>query len=282
MNFQFSAFADESSNVFTEQISALKRNDYRFLEIRGVDGKNVTELTVCEAKQLTQMLKDNGLSVWSVGSPIGKIPVDGDWEAHLELYRHTLELAAALETNHIRLFSFYMPANSDPAQYASLVIDRMGVFGELAAQAGVVACHENEKGIFGDNAARCLQIYQACPQVRGVFDPANFIQCGQDTLQAWDMLAPYMVYMHIKDALPNGKVVPPGQGAGNVAQIVQAYGRQGGKVLSLEPHLYAFVGLKNLEQEGGESIVGALNFTTAKDAFDYAAQNLIRITQAQE
>ena len=56
MNFQFSAFADESSNVFTEQISALKRNDYRFLEIRGVDGKNVTDLTVFEAKQLTQML----------------------------------------------------------------------------------------------------------------------------------------------------------------------------------------------------------------------------------
>ena len=53
MPFQLSAFADESSNSFIGQIDALKRNGLSFLEIRNLDGKNVTDLTVAEVKELT-------------------------------------------------------------------------------------------------------------------------------------------------------------------------------------------------------------------------------------
>ena len=85
MSFQFSAFADESSNSFAGQIDALKRNNLSYLEIRNLDGKNVTELTVCEARELARIMDDQGLRVWSIGSPIGKIHIEtGDFAAHLE------------------------------------------------------------------------------------------------------------------------------------------------------------------------------------------------------
>ena len=87
------------------------------------------------------------------------------------------------------------------------------------------------------------------------------------------------VAAHIKDALPNGQVVPPGKGTGNVAAIVKAYGQQGGKILSLEPHLTEFVGLKSLEQPGEASIVGQLQFASAEAAFDHAAQTLYQILE---
>ena len=167
----------------------------------------------------------------------------------------------------------------DPEDYASLVIDRMGAFVELAREYGVNPCHENEKGIYGDIASRCLKLHKAVPELKAVFDPANFVQCGQDTLQAWEMLSPYVHYMHIKDALPNGSVVPPGMGSGNVPAIISKYHALGGRVLSLEPHLYDFVGLKSLEQEGDESVVGAMSFATAEDAFDYAAKTLKNILE---
>lgn len=279
MNFQFSAFADESSNVFAGQIDALKRNSYNFLEIRNVDGKNVTQLTVSEAKQLSGMLADQGLSVWSVGSPIGKIPINGDFDSHLELYRHTLELANVFGAKQIRLFSFYMPVNTDPEQFRSVVLDRMGILGQLAVRADVIACHENEKGIYGDTPCRCAQIHEACPQIKAVFDPANFVQCAQDTLQAWQALAPYVQYLHIKDALPTGLVTPAGKGSGNIAAIIRDYASRGGRVLSLEPHLYEFAGLKGLEQSGGESIVGHLHFSTAEAAFDYAVHALNQLLE---
>ncbi len=279
MNFQFSAFADESSNAFAGQIDALKRNDFQFLEIRNVDGVNVTKLTLEQAREMNARLRDEGLSVWSIGSPIGKIPVDGDFEKHLDLYKHTLDLAGEFGADRIRLFSFFMPKDQDPGQFKELVLERMAIFADMAKPFGVIACHENEKGIYGDVASRCLEIHQAVPELGGVFDPANFVQCGQDTLQAWEMLHSYISYMHIKDAVSDGRVVPPGTGEGNVAQLLKRYAAQGGRVLSLEPHLTQFVGLSSLEQEGEESVVGDLNFASNEEAFDFAVKSLKQILE---
>ena len=279
MKYKLSAFADESSNAFSGQIDALKRNGFGFLEIRNLDGKNVTELTTAEARELARKMEDNGLKVWSMGSPIGKIRIDDDFAAHMDLYRHTLDLAGEFGAKNIRLFSFFMPKDKAPEVFRDLVLERMAAFAEVAKAYGVTPCHENEKGIYGDVAERCLQIHEAVPEIKAVFDPANFVQCGQDTLQAWEMLGGYVHYMHIKDALPNGNVVAPGAGKGNVPALLSKYLARGGEVLSLEPHLYEFTGLNALEQEGEESVVGALPFETAESAFDYAANRLKKILE---
>ena len=274
MEFLYSAFADESSSDFFAQIDALKRTGCQYLEIRGLTGGNFTTLPDAEAKDIRKALEDNGLKVWSLGSPIGKIPVDGNWEEHLEKYKRVLELADLMDTKRIRLFSFFMPKGEDPAPYKNVVIDRMGIFAELAKNAGLIACHENEKGIYGDVASRCLELLQAVPDLRAVFDPANFVQCGQETLSAWQMLKPYVDYLHIKDSTLEGKIVPAGYGAGNIAAIVKDYGLAGGKVMTLEPHLTSFVGLKDLEQEGEESDVGGIAFDSPEAAFDFAVKTL--------
>ena len=79
-----------------------------------------------------------------------------------------------------------------------------------------------------DIASRCLEIHQAVPELGGIFDPANFVQCGQDTLEAWKMLAPYVHYLHIKDALlSDGAVVCAGHGDGNVPEILRRLKEQG-------------------------------------------------------
>lgn len=279
MHFLYSAFADESSNALAGQIDALKRNDFQYLEIRNIDEKNVSDLTLQEAREKNAALKDNGLAVWSIGSRIGKIKIDDDFQAHLDLYKHTLDLAGEFGANRIRLFSFYLPKEEDPAVYKELVLERMAIFANLAKSYGILACHENEKGIYGDIASRCLDIHKAVPELGGVFDPANFVQCNQDTLEAWDMLKDYIDYMHIKDSLTDGRVVPPGDGAGNVAQLLRFFAAQGGKVLSLEPHLTNFVGLASLEDSASKSAVGGLSFDSNEAAFDYAANSLKKLTE---
>lgn len=197
----------------------------------------------------------------------------------MDLYCHTLELAKLFGAPNIRLFSFFMPKEESPEIYRELVLERMAIFAETAAQYDIIPCHENEKGIYGDVAERCLHIHQAVPELGGVFDPANFVQCGQDTLQAWEMLKTHINYMHIKDAMPDATVVPPGTGVGNVAQLLKYYAAQGGQVLSLEPHLTNFIGLAGLEQEGDTSVVGGLSFNSNEEAFDYAANSLKKLLE---
>ena len=181
-----------------------------------------------EAAQVRELLCDNGLVTWSVGSPIGKIPVDGDFEAHKDVLRHTLELANILGAANIRMFSFYIPQGKDPENYRQQVLEQMGQMLEISRHSGIVLCHENEKGIYGDTADRCRFLYQTFPELKGVFDPANFVQCDQDTLEAWEMLGKYVKYMHIKDCAKDGMVVPPGEGVGRLPELLTRYAKLGG------------------------------------------------------
>ena len=274
MPIQIYAFADEANKQIDGQIRAMKRNGLQGLEIRGVDGTNVSEITLEKAKEVRAKLDDNGLITWSIGSPIGKIKIAEDFEPHLDTFRHTLEIADILGAKNIRLFSFYMPKGEDPKLYRNAVMDRMGRFLEVGKGSGIALCHENEKGIYGDVAPRCLDLHQTFPELYGIFDPANFVQCGQDTLQAWEMLKRYIRYMHIKDATPDGSVVPAGKGTGNVPYIVGQYLAQGGEAFTLEPHLKVFDGLKALEEDGKTSVVGKVVYPDADTAFDVASNAL--------
>lgn len=269
------AFADESGGMIDHQIESMKRNGLSGLEIRNVDGTNISDITLEKAKEVRQKLDNAGLATWSIGSPIGKIHIEkDDFAAHLDKFRHTIDLAHILGAENIRMFSFFLPQDKDPAIFKNEVIDRIGQFLAIAEGSGVDLCHENEKGIYGDIAPRCLELHQAFPTLKGVFDPANYIQCGQDTWEGWQMLAPYIKYLHIKDALADGSIVPSGHGIGNVQKIVTAFAQQGGSALSVEPHLTVFDGLAKLEENGDVSKIGKFVFASADEAFDAACNAL--------
>jgi sugar phosphate isomerase/epimerase len=106
-----------------------------------------------------------------------------------------------------------------------------------------------------------------------VFDPANFVQAEQDTLEAWEMLSPYVEYMHIKDAKEGGEVVPAGHGIGYVEELLRKFLVFGGGVLTLEPHLAVFEGLNQLEGEA-KSKIGSNVYPSKRAAFDAASDAL--------
>lgn len=136
-----------------------------------------------KAKEVRSMLDDAGLAVWSLGSPYGKIGINDNFAPHLDKFKYGLELADILGAKHIRLFSFYITSGEEE-RYRDEVMDRLEQFILSARDSGIILCHENEKGIYRDNASRCEEIHKAFPQLKAVFDPANFIQCGQDTVEA--------------------------------------------------------------------------------------------------
>lgn len=202
----------------------MERNGLQGLEIRGVDGENVSDISLDKAREVRRRLEDAGLTVWSVGSPIGKIDLEkDDFAAHLDKLRHTLDVGRELGAKHLRMFSFYIPAGRTPESCRQQVVDQMGEMLRVGEGSGLLFCHENEKGIYGDVASRCKELLDLFPALVGVFDPANFIQCGQDTWEAWELLASRTYYMHIKDALADGNVVPAGHGIGQVKRILDAY-----------------------------------------------------------
>ena len=266
------AFADEAGADIDSQIAAMKRNGLSGLEIRNVDGTNVSDITIEKAKEVKEKLDANGLITWSVGSPIGKISINDDFPAHLDKLKHTLDIADILKAKNIRIFSFYIPEGTAHKDCKEEVIDRMGAMLDVAHGTGIELCHENEKGIYGDTAERLLDLHKSFPALKGIFDCANFVQCGVDTLDAWEKLKSYIHYLHIKDSLYDGTVVPAGMGAGNVEKILRMYIEQGGRCVTMEPHLAVFEGLSELERKGEESNIGKYSYRSNDEAFDAACE----------
>ena len=267
------AFADETHSEIDLQIRALLRNGLQGLEIRDVDGTNVSSITEEKAHEVRKKLDDHGLVTWSIGSPIGKSDLTEDPEVENERLKRTLETAGILGAQRIRIFSFWRKSDEDPELIADEVIDRLGTFAEIAAGTGILLCHENEKGIFGDAASRCRMILDQVPEIAAVFDPANFVQVGQETRSAWELLRDRVDYMHIKDALSTGDVVPPGLGEGHVQEIARQYMAQGGDRFTIEPHLFDFGTFKALETTENTSILGEkYYFRNSDEAFDEAVR----------
>ncbi len=278
LSLRMAAFADEASPLITEQIAAMKRNEISLLEIRQVGDHNISAVEKSEAKEIRKQMDDNGLEVWSIGSPSGKIQLTDEFQHHLDQFCHQLELAHILGAKHFRLFSFYGSDDSDGC--FDLVCERLDRLLAAAKGTGMILCHENEKGIYGDTDEHCLKLYQALPDLKAVFDPANFIQCGVDTLKAWELLRSHIEYMHIKDCDANGRIVVPGTGIGNLPALLKEYAQQGGDVVTLEPHLMDFVGLAQLEN--GEKSESAVRFKDNNESFDVAASALKRMIRGNQ
>lgn len=249
--FILSGFTDEASNELEGQLEVLASHDMKYMEMRGVNNKNVADLTLEEAKAVKSELDARCIRLSAIGSPLGKIKITDDFEPHLALFKHVLALAKIFETTYIRMFSFFIPEGEEADQYKDEVIARWQAFLDAAKGTDIVLLHENEKDIYGDTAERCYTLVKALnnDQFKLIFDFANFVQCDVDTLQAYALLRDDVAYFHIKDALYEGhKVVPAGYGDGQVEVILREAKKRGFQgFLSLEPHLGNFKGFAELE-----------------------------------
>ncbi|MBS7578155.1 MULTISPECIES: TIM barrel protein [unclassified Enterococcus] len=257
-NFKITAFADEIDLRMDFQLKVLQKNKISHIEVRGLDGKNISEISLSEAKAYQQKFEAHQIKVSSLGSPIGKIDIEAPFEAHLELFKHVLKLAKIFKSPYIRMFSFYISEGKNPDDFRDVVIKRWQAFLEAAKDyPEITLLHENEKDIFGDTPERCLDLCQALknPQLKLAFDPANFVQCDVEVFpKAFEMLKNEIAYVHIKDALfSNHEVMPAGYGDGQVKKVLEALvARDYHGFLSLEPHLANFTGFQELEN-GEES-----------------------------
>lgn len=262
--YKISGFSDEINSAIDVQFSVLNKLGIKYFEPRGVNGKNIADLTIEEAQDLKDKMQQYSIEASSIGSPIGKIKITDDFEEHKEKLCHTIEIAKILGTKYIRVFSFFIE-NNEHEKYRDEVLCRMREMARIAEENDVILLHENEKDIYGDIASRCKEIFEnvKSPALKGVFDPANFVQCEEETFpKAFNMLKENIVYMHIKDALyKDNSVTPAGYGDGKVPEIIAELKKNGYEgFYSLEPHLGSFEGLAALEiddemlslPEGGE------------------------------
>ena len=181
--FILSCFADEIDPSPRLQMDEMEKHGISFMEVRGINGKNISLYSPEDVREIKKEFWTRGFRVSSLGSPIGKIGVDDDFDAQLALFRRMLEIAKIFETQYIRMFSFFIPKGEKPIKYRDLVLSRWEKYIEAAKGSGITLLHENEKDIYGEQADRCLDLIESLgsDKLKLVFDPANFVQAGVET-----------------------------------------------------------------------------------------------------
>lgn len=271
---KLAAFADEASSSLEGQIAALKRNEIEYIELRGIDDKNISAVTLEEAQGYAKMLSDAGIKVWSIGSPIGKINISDYSDEYKDKLRHICKLAKIFRTNKIRMFSFF-----EAYEQGDKVISALCEMQKIAAEEGVGLYHENEKSIYGDTLERVQEIMTKVNGMHYIYDPANYVEVGEDCYTAINTLYEKTDYFHIKDVIASThELVPAGHGDGKISELIAKISPSEDKTLTLEPHLALFSGYSEID---ATEMKNKFHFETNDEAFDAAANALKSLIEAQ-
>jgi sugar phosphate isomerase/epimerase len=261
---RISGFADEIAEDLDEQLDVLESAGIDRLDLRNVRGENLLDLSGERLADLEATLDARGFTVTSIGSPIGKVGVADPLEPHMERLDRALELADRFDTDRVRVFSYYVPEDDDPADHRAEVLRRTRAAVDRAERADITLVLENEKDIYGDTPGRVRDLLTAVdsPHLRAVFDSANYLEIGvRPYPDALLQVVEYVDQVHVKDARfgERGGIEPPGEGDGRLPETLAALHDRGfAGPLSLEPHL-AMAG-SNYGYSGPEG------FRTAADA----------------
>jgi sugar phosphate isomerase/epimerase len=234
-----SAFADEAGTSTDSQIQALQRAGLNYIDIRGIDGHNISVLPVEHAREIKTKLDSAGIAVQMFGTPIGKIDIADDFEIDRAKVRHLAELAPILGCNALRIFSYFNANGASHADWKAESLRRLQQLRDDAEQLNLVLYHENERHIFGDLGDDVVAISELRnANFKLIFDFDNYNQSGEDVRATWDKLAGSTDSIHLKDSTKDNMHVPVGQGNGQVREIlVDAVARGWNGPLAVEPHL---------------------------------------------
>ncbi len=271
--FFFSAFADEAADDLEGQIAALHRNGIGYIEPRFIDKRGILTLTEDELREVKKRLDAADIKVGSLGSPIGKYPIEEPFDIHLEDFRKALRAAKLLGTDKIRMFSFYHE-KTPLADAREKVLRRLTVMAEMAKAEGITLCHENESRIYGEQPAEVRDILESVPSLGGIFDAANFVMEGADAMEGAKATLPSLKYIHIKDAHHESQtILPAGEGEGQILDVLNLINETYDHpiMLTLEPHLNAFTAFASIDTH---ELKGKYSFKNNTESFDFAVKAL--------
>lgn len=282
---KISGFIDEIDMGFKEEIDVIEKLGMNYIELRSVDGVNVSDLTLEKVNEIKAYLKRKNIIISCIASPIGKINIDdidfeNSFKKHYEKFKHVLKIAQILEVRYVRVFSFFLK-KEEKNRYKSIVLEKLQKFISEVKELDIVLLHENEKGIYGDDIESCLEIMEVInsKKFKLIFDPANFVQVGILPLEAYKQLKQYIEYIHLKDAkFTSGENVLIGTGDGDILNIILELKKENYKgFLSLEPHLINFRILQSLEQE--DITERKIRFKNGEDAFKKSLETLLEMIE---
>ncbi len=248
-----SGIADEAAPELARQLEAHKKLGWQSIELRMIEGTNLTDLSDLDFGKVCDQLAAAGISVSCFAAQLANWarPIDSPFDVDVAELTRAIPRMQKLGTPFIRCMSYpnATPELSD-ADWRRATVQRMRELAQMAADGGVTLVHENCNGWGGQGPQQTLDLLSdvGSEHLKLVFDTGNPIPYKQDAWEYYQGVRDHVVYVHIKDYIVGDdgkeKAVFPGEGKGYVREIISdllARGYDGG--FSIEPHITSVIHL---------------------------------------
>lgn len=209
---------------------------YHAVDFRGLLGDlDVTgrpEFTRDRAATL-RLFRDAGVAVSGFAASTRCAVADpAEWTRQYDEALRNLELARAFGAEAVRVFGGVPPAGHTVATIRPLVVEHLRALGEAAAGFGVWIAWETHDAWTNYELFADMMREVNHPNVRALWDMCNaYFDNREPPEAAHERLAPYVVGVHVKDAVrnPAGQLEyrMPGEGVAPVRQMLERLARDG-------------------------------------------------------
>ena len=259
--FRLSVINDEITQDF-EKACQIVSVDFglRWIELRSMWDKNVTELTPKQIEDARKILREHKLRVTDIASPLFKTDwpgaprspqsetrdqfhADFDAAAQDKLLEHCIGLCKSFDTDRIRCFDFWRL--DDPKPYRAAINAKLRQAAERCAKEDLILLLENEMSCNTATGEEAAVILRAIPNRNFMlnWDPGNAAAVGSTPYPTgYDLLPKERIgHCHCKDVVRKADHTydwaPVGSGIVDWVGQLQALRRDGFHYgLSLETH----------------------------------------------
>ena len=251
-----SGFTDEVSDDLMLQIKALKELGWGHIDLRTVNGKNVSSLSDDEFDRIYEQLTENDIEIACFGSSIanwGRSAQDS-FELDLTEMKQSVRHMKKAGVQFIRIMSYKVDKPIElGSDLESVIIKNIKQIAQMAEDHGIICLHENCETWGGQSCHHSLRLLEKVnsPALKLVFDTGNPFSMKyiygpepysyQDSYRFFQEVLPHIAYLHIKDGRMEDGVVRytfPGEGSGRVKEILGYISDHDLTMpISIEPHV---------------------------------------------
>jgi sugar phosphate isomerase/epimerase len=231
LTFKLSVISDEVSQDLRDLIAFAREFSLDGLEIRTLFNKKPHELVEL-ASSIRSSLRREGLEVSAVASPVFKSNIDdeAEYRQHLNIFKRCVELAKTLDTDIIRVFTFWKRDSIE--RVVDKIVELYQPLIDVAKSEGVILGVENEPSTYASNGLRVSKFLRkiGSKTVRVVWDPGNDIWDPEGEIpypDGYNNVRNSVVHVHVKDGVRKGpggshEFTPIGEGEVNYREQLKA------------------------------------------------------------
>lgn len=202
-----SGIADEAGAGIDAQIAAHKALGWRHIELRLVDGLNVSSaLPDAAFEQVVATILDNEFRVTGFASAIGNWSrhINDDFRVDTDELKTAAKRMKRLGAKYIRTMTWKGDGVPE-SEWRDKSIARCKELAKFAEDNDIRLTHENCEGWGGLSAENMLELTNAVdsPNFKLLYDLGNTISHGYDPWKFFKIIRGHFDYIHIKDAKMN-------------------------------------------------------------------------------